>query len=281
MIQSISSGKITKTNNYADIKSKSAAQISFTGINASKIGKEITRDTGSKLGKKVVRFAEESADSIKGIFRKIKGQDELPFTEKPKILPVKNPYTTHVHDKCVRWNSKHPGDAVSVPSAGCDISVAQAAETALNSKIRKIDPSFTRKEHDIQEQIRKIENNPWMSPEEKVEEIAEIKARFDHYDPVFKGQDYASQKGVEEVQNNPWMSPEEKIEEINKLKGIHNETIDVPKANHGDKANGNHDETPPPQSSTEPEHKSLLHKLWDSIFGDDIDHPHNGEDIDF
>lgn len=193
MIQSISSGKVTKTNNYADysnLNQKQSKQISFTGINASKIGKELTSDAGSKLGKKVARFSEELADSVKGVFRKLKGKDELPITEKPKILPVKDPYTTHVHDKCVRWNSKHPSDSVSVPPYGCDISVAQAAETDLNSKIRKIDPSFTGNEHhDIQAQIHRIENSPWLTPEEKEQEIKEIQHNQAHENLITNHED--------------------------------------------------------------------------------------------
>lgn len=107
---------------------------------------------------------------------------------------------THVHDKCVRWNSKHPSDSVSVPPYGCDISVAQAAETDLNSKIRKIDPSFTGNEHhDIQEQIHRIENSPWLTPAEKAQEIREIEIQHyqgyedsivhhgDNIDPTFNG----------------------------------------------------------------------------------------------
>lgn len=62
--------------------SQSITQVSFKGLNVSKIKKNILGDIGSNLGKKVIRFAAETAESARMLFRKLKGRDELPFTEK-------------------------------------------------------------------------------------------------------------------------------------------------------------------------------------------------------
>ena len=61
--------------------------ISFKGLN--KIGEEIIGEQGAELkkkfSKKIIRFVEESLDSIKNIIRKIKKENDLPFTNKPLI----------------------------------------------------------------------------------------------------------------------------------------------------------------------------------------------------
>jgi hypothetical protein len=78
-----------KNNNYFhDYNNKitgSSNQISFKG--SDKLVKDLFTHTTSKVGKKLGRLLEESADSIKGIFIKLKGADEIPFSHKPLIAP--------------------------------------------------------------------------------------------------------------------------------------------------------------------------------------------------
>lgn len=80
--------KSNKMKNYSDNNAKilnSSTQVSFKGI--SNLSENILKHTTSNFGKKVGRFLEESADSIKSIFIKLKGADELPFSKKPLIAP--------------------------------------------------------------------------------------------------------------------------------------------------------------------------------------------------
>lgn len=62
-------------------------QISFKG-NLSKVSKNLLGDVGFNLGKKVTRIAEEATESAKSFFRRLTNQNDLPFTEKPLILPA-------------------------------------------------------------------------------------------------------------------------------------------------------------------------------------------------
>ncbi len=60
-------------------------QISFKG-NFSSIGKTPFNNFSSKLGKTARRVAEETLDSSRVFFRRLKKQNDLPFTEKPITL---------------------------------------------------------------------------------------------------------------------------------------------------------------------------------------------------
>ena len=71
-------------DNFA--KSKQANQISFKG-NLTKVGENLLGDAGSNLGKKLARLLEETVGSARSALRKLKGQDDLPFTKKPLIAP--------------------------------------------------------------------------------------------------------------------------------------------------------------------------------------------------
>jgi len=69
------------------VNSRQTNQISFKG-NLSKASKNLLENVGSNLGKKITRIAEEAAQSVKIFFRQLNVKDELPFTEKPLILPA-------------------------------------------------------------------------------------------------------------------------------------------------------------------------------------------------
>ncbi len=98
--------------------SQQSVQISFKGLNGSKIGKNILDDIASNMGKKVTRFTEEMVESTKILFRKLKGQEELPFSEKPIMAPMqikKTQWTTN--SEHLLTNMKKAGLDPGTPNA--------------------------------------------------------------------------------------------------------------------------------------------------------------------
>lgn len=84
-VNSVKQIKRTPAYNYnliSTANSTKSNQIAFKG-NLTKISKNVLGDVSSKFGGKVKRFGEEAAESARGLFRKLKGKEELPFTEKP------------------------------------------------------------------------------------------------------------------------------------------------------------------------------------------------------
>lgn len=138
MISKISNSN--KINQFTDKfkNTKQSAQVSFTGLNPTKIGKDLIGDGSIKSSRRIGRFTEELIDSIRVGFRKLKreviGNDDIPYAKKPKILEVKDPFTEHVRDQIKAWNSANPNYSVSVPPEGCTISEAQAALNELAHK---------------------------------------------------------------------------------------------------------------------------------------------------
>lgn len=65
-------------------------QISFKG-NLTKAGGNILSESGSRLGKKIIKIAEEAIDSTKLFIKKLKKEEELPFTEKPIVSNYSSP----------------------------------------------------------------------------------------------------------------------------------------------------------------------------------------------
>lgn len=57
-------------------------QVAFRG-NIVKVTENLLGDKGSKIGSKVKRFVSEVTESVGGSLRKLKGQDDLPISEKP------------------------------------------------------------------------------------------------------------------------------------------------------------------------------------------------------
>lgn len=85
---STSSNSISKSNNTNQLSDKFTnlnlkSQVAFTGGPAGLI-KEV------KIGGVMARFGEEAKGAIGGIVRKLKGNDEIPFAEKPAILKMES-----------------------------------------------------------------------------------------------------------------------------------------------------------------------------------------------
>lgn len=70
-------------NDNKFIKPNQPSQVSFTSLNYSKTGKNLFRETISHLSGKLRRFAEEAAESARGLFRKLKGKEKLSYSERP------------------------------------------------------------------------------------------------------------------------------------------------------------------------------------------------------
>ena len=251
MIQSISSSKVTKTNNYADLKPKSATQISFTGINVSRIGKEVIGDTNSKVGKKIVGLVEEATGSLKRIFRKLKGQDDLPYSEKPITCNM------HTDEKMrIELEIKAKTDAEiksrkedaekAIKNAGHNVKdgdIDTYGHPTIQGKEKISNPTRAHEHHEepdnrtsfrgnahanTSDEIEKIQNSPWLSPGEKREEIEKI-MQGQHYhslEPSFSGEDE-----ITRIQNSPWLTDDEKAKEIAEIKHNINEE-DVSDSDH-------------------------------------------------
>lgn len=111
--QGIVSNFANAENNYL----KQANQISFTANPLNLIKREsklvitsedLLVEAGSNLSKKIARIAAETADSAKNLFIKLKGQDDLPFVEKPLVAKAKS--KEEVAKEVDAWNKAHPKD---------------------------------------------------------------------------------------------------------------------------------------------------------------------------
>src|SRR5574344_2115760 len=109
--QGIVSNFANAENNYL----KQANQISFTANPLNLIKREsklvitsedLLVEAGSNLSKKIARIAAETADSAKNLFIKLKGQDDLPFVEKPLVAKAKS--KEEVAKEVDAWNKAHP-----------------------------------------------------------------------------------------------------------------------------------------------------------------------------
>lgn len=216
MIQSISSSKVTKTNNYANLKSKAATQISFTGINASKVGREIIGNTGSKAEKKIAGLAEEAFGSVKRAFRKLKGKDELPYSEKPVT---------------------------------CNMQTNEKMQQELEEEARKRTVVKFRKEENEQK-IKDTGNS--VSPgdidtsgylttsgQHKLDNPTSAHRHHEDFDDnsndrlSFRGNSYDKvREEMERIQKSPWLSNKEKSEELIKLSGHKMDAGDIDQYGH-------------------------------------------------
>lgn len=112
MITAISKFQNTKTNNTFTIQ-KQSTQIAFSG-NFAKLGKNLVEDGNSKFGGKIRRFAEETTESIVRALKKLVGDNELPFTEKPltangEIIHIGTDGISTIKIKVPDIEIKHPG----------------------------------------------------------------------------------------------------------------------------------------------------------------------------
>lgn len=107
--------KMGNSNQVADSFTKSN-QVAFKG-NLAKAGQNLLGDTGSKIGSRFRRVGEEATEVIGRSFRKLKGKNELPMTEKPVLAALTYPERTANFLKAAS-NSNVDFASVSIDKAG-------------------------------------------------------------------------------------------------------------------------------------------------------------------
>lgn len=199
MIQAISNSKTSKTNIYAhDVlqnysNPRTTNRISFKGINVAKVGKEITGESGLKLTKKALKFMEELGNSLKEVFRKIKGNDELPFVDKPLIAASESAREKNIQELLDK--ASHVGDSwlsmkmqqyirtygAYPPKSYLEDLVKQSSASPDDKEKLMHKISFLGRPHDaMSDEISKIEHSPWLTPGEKAQEIRDIELKYHH-----------------------------------------------------------------------------------------------------
>lgn len=216
MIQAISSSKITKTNNYTDVKSKSATQISFKGINVSKIGREIIGDTGSKAERKIVKLAEELIGSVKRSFRKLKVKEELPYSEKPITCNI------HTDEKMK-----------------AELDRRAEEEVMVNARKKEAEEAIKKAGHNVSSSDIDEGGHLTSWGEEKVNNPTRAHRHHEEFDDnsndrlSFGGNSYDKvREGMDRIQKSPWLSNEEKSEELIRLSGHNLEAGDIDSQGH-------------------------------------------------
>lgn len=215
MIQSISSSKIIKTNNYIDAKSKSATNISFKGLNTSKVGREIIGDTSSKIGKKIIESAEEIVGVVNRTFRKFKGKDELTYSEKPITCNMLT------NDKLEAESKKRAIESAQVDSYRKD-TIQKIKDSGNNPAPGDVDTYG----HPTSQGQHKIDNptRAHRQHEDFDNNSNDISFGSNSYDKVHEE--------MERIQKSPWLSNEEKSKELIKLSGHNLEAGDIDSHGH-------------------------------------------------
>lgn len=156
MITPISKSQITKTN-YTAV-SKQAATIAFSG-NFAKLGKNLVEESNLKFSAKFGRFIEEATESISKGFRKLIGDNELPFTKEPltangkitHIGPNGESISIDVEDAAIKNAPfcdgqnfyKLTGDG-SIKNDISSNNLIKEAETLIQKEAQSIKPEFER-----------------------------------------------------------------------------------------------------------------------------------------
>jgi len=298
MIQSISSSKITKTNNYADIKSKSATQISFTGLNASKIGREVIGDTSSKVGKKIIGLAEDTIGSVKRVLRKLKGKDELPYSEKPITCDMQTNDKIDAEGKkraaeeaLASWKRKDSikqieasGNSFSPGDVDAHGNIASGGQHKIDNPTRghrKHHEDFDDNSHDklsfggrsydeVRKEMERVKESPWLNNKEKSEELIKLSGHnFEAGDIDSHG--HLTTRGEHKI-DNP--SPTHRPDDRTTFKGDESTSTTNEVIQHEDGSRnvsvtkGDAVDTPPEPKK---EQESFFKRLFDSILGGDDD----------
>lgn len=186
---------ISKSNLPLDefLDSKQSAQIAFKG-NLTKLGESLVGGEIIKLSRKIGNLVQESVDTTRIAFRKLGGQDELPFVEKPFVTPAETPAQKAVADAVKLKNTK-----------------------ALNSR----NPNLPQDRYRIEKDNQEIIDTQKAAEKKAADAIIETKKKAEaKLAEEAKKKKETSFKGEEDDAQNPDQANADNIDDLNKIDDI-------------------------------------------------------------
>ena len=291
MIKSI---MIYETKNKNQNIKRTNSHISFSGLKLNKISNEIAnsnqfKNTGIKLNGLVDKIVKKA----RNVFKKT-NKNSFPFVEKPILTPMgEDARAKRIADLLEKvsgvgdsWLEMKMKQYIKTYGAYPPKSYlkdlvedANVSDKDRDSLMRKI--SFLgRRGNGIERynEIEKIQNNPWLTDDEKSEEIQKI-LKGTNIETIIPNQhsqqiDFNGDDEIKKIKDSPWLTDDEKTKEIAEIKHndidpdsiiddvSHQEDI-LDNDHHGISSSDDNTDNLPERPE---EHESFFKKLFDSIF---------------